>query len=259
MSADISSSELFKKMDRDLAGYLFEQREENFEHATLSQEMAMFYLVKDGDIDGVKKSLKRRRGHDLPELSDSPLQTAKFLFVSVITSCCRFCIEGGMPSDESYGLSDLYIRRADRCSSPEEVSALSETMLLDYTERMRLLKEGVREYSPKITACLEYIDNHLHDRITVSTLSEELEINPSWLSTLFMKETGVSVSEYIRRKKLSAAKYLLSFDDYSCTDIAEYLGFSTSSHFTSLFKKEEGITPAEYRKKNYRKHFSSLS
>ena len=100
-----------------------------------------------------------------------------------------------------------------------------------------------------------FLQNQLHDRITVAAIAEELEMNASYLSTLFAKETGTSVSSYIRSRKLLAAKHLLTYESYSCTDIAEYLGFSHESHFSALFAKEEGITPKQYRKKQYQRHF----
>ncbi|WP_196812517.1 helix-turn-helix transcriptional regulator [Butyrivibrio sp. XPD2002] len=97
-----------------------------------------------------------------------------------------------------------------------------------------LFKSHYKEYSPMIFQCMDYIENHLHDRITVQMLADEHEMNASWLSTVFAKEVGMSVSDYIRHKKLTAAKYLLSYNEYSCTDIAEYLGFAGESHFSTL-------------------------
>ena len=163
-----------------------------------------------------------------------------------------------MPSDESYGLSDLYILRMDGLQSIEDIKALREEMVLDYAERMKAYREKRTDYSSKILQCMDYIDNHLHDRITVQMLADELEMNASWLSTVFAKETGLSVSDYIRQRKLTAAKHLLSYNEYSCTDIAEYLGFAGESHFSTLFKKYEGVTPKEYRKKTYNKAFTRM-
>ena len=249
---------VIKKMDAALSDYLFKQREEEFVHATLSQEMSSFELVKNGEISALKKALVRHRKKTFPKLSESPLQQQRYLFVSTITTCCRFCIEGGMPSDESYGLSDLYIRRMDAMNSVDDIKALYEEMMLDYAERMKGYHDQYKEYSPKILQCMDYIENHLHDRITVQMLADEHEMNASWLSTVFAKEVGMSVSDYIRHKKLTAAKYLLSYNEYSCTDIAEYLGFAGESHFSALFKKYEGVTPKEYRRKTYNKSFTSM-
>ena len=249
---------MLKKMDAALSDYLFRQREEEYVHATLRQEMSGFELVKNGDINALKRFLIKHRNAEFPKLSDSPVQKERYLFVSVITTCCRICIEAGMPSDESYGLSDLYIIRMDRLNTVDEIRALYEEMMLDYAARMKVYREKNTEFSPKILLCMEYIENHMHDRITVQILADEIEMNVSWLSTVFAREVGMSVSDYIRQRKLTCAKHLLSYNEYSCTDIAEYLGFASESHFSALFRKYEGITPKEYRKKTYNRVFSSF-
>ena len=249
---------IFQKMESSLSKYLFEQKENRIIHATLNEEMSDFVPVRNGDIKAVKKNLVRHRKKVFGKLSDSPVQQERYLFVANITTCCRICIEAGMPADESYGLSDLYIRRMDRLNTPEEIKALYEEMMLDYTRRMHGHSTRNVQFSPKIILCMNYIDNHLHDRITVQELADEIEMNASWMSTLFAKEVGMPVSEYIRKKKINAAKYLLSHNEYTCTDIAEYLGFSGESHFSSLFTRYEGISPKEYRRKYYQKQLTHL-
>ncbi len=248
----------FEKMDDSLNEYLFRQREEKFEHATYSEEMSTIQPVKDGDLKAVSRIIRKHRNFKFPSLSDSPLLSRKFLFVADVTVCCRFCIEGGMPPSESYGLSDLYIRKTDQCRTEEDVEELYGTMMMDYARRMNKYRHKRRDFSPKVILSINYINDHLHDRITVKEIASELEMNTSYLSELFSKETGFSVSAYIRNQKLNAAKHLLAYSEYSCTDIAEYLGFSGESHFSALFTKQEGVSPREYRNREYQKHFNSV-
>ena len=258
MEKNLSSENIHEKMDQSLTQYLFEQREEKFVHATPNEEFALFTPVVEGDIKSLKKALAKHRKKKYSKISDSPLQQRKFLFVSIITTCCRLCIEAGMSTDESYGLSDLYIRRMDKCTTEDEVMDMTDAMLLDYAERMHGYRVNEKHLSPKVIQCINYIETHLHDRITVQILADEFEMNASWLSTVFAKEVGVSVSEFIRKRKIEAAKYLLSYNDYSCTDIAEYLGFATESHFSTQFTKHEGVSPKEYRRKQFQQVFSKM-
>ena len=255
----MSDNALFKQMDSSLSNYLFKQREDNFVHATLSQEMELFSIVASGDVKTVEKRVARHNTGNLPTLSDDPVRNQQYLFVSCITSCCRFCIEAGMPQDVSYGLSDRYIRRMDKMTDAADVENLYREMMIDYTTRMNDYLGNSKVYSPKILACINYIGNHLHDRITVKELAEEVEMNVSWLSTAFAKEVGVPISTYIRNQKLGAAKYLLEFNDYNISDIAEYLGFAGESHFSTAFRKLTGMTPREYRKANYQKQFTGMA
>ena len=103
---------------------------------------------------------------------------------------------------------------------------------------------------------MEYICRHLHQRLTVTEVAAALSVNRSYFSTLFAKETGCSVSQYIRQEKLQAAANMLRFSDYSYADIAEYFGFSSQSHFIQCFQKCYACTPAAFRKRYFQKTFT---
>lgn len=121
-------------------------------------------------------------------------------------------------------------------------------MLMDFTKKMAGLPKRY-VYSIHIVRAIEYIYKHRNERLTVQDTAEALNINRSYLSSLFKKETGVSISGFIRREKIKATANMLRFSDFSYADIAEYFGFASQSHFTQLFRMETGYTPAEYRKR----------
>lgn len=77
----------------------------------------------------------------------------------------------------------------------------------------------------------------MKERITVEQLASEFVISASYLSRLFKKEVGVSVSTYVKNKKIEVAKDLLKFSDYSMIEIANHLSFSSQSHFIQQFKE----------------------
>jgi AraC-like DNA-binding protein len=62
---------------------------------------------------------------------------------------------------------------------------------------------------------------------------------------------GITLSRYIRDQKINVACNMLRHLDESSLTIANYLGFSSQSHFIQVFKKSTGMTPEEYRRKNY--------
>ena len=101
--------------------------------------------------------------------------------------------------------------------------------------------------SKPVAVCIDYIYAHIKERITIENLAEYTELSASYLSRLFKKETGVSVSYYVREKKLEKAQHLLKYCDYSLIEIANYLSFSSQSHFIQLFKNFTGLTPKKYR------------
>ena len=83
-------------------------------------------------------------------------------------------------------------------------------------------------------------------------LAEHTELSTSYLSRLFEKELGIAVSDYIREKKIDKAQNLLKYSDFSTVEIANYLSFSSQSHFIQTFEKLVGLTPKKYRDRFYR-------
>lgn len=73
-------------------------------------------------------------------------------------------------------------------------------------------------------------------------------MNPDYLDRLFKKEFGLSVSQYIKEKKIDYAKMLLRTTNLSVSEIAQRLGYINLSHFTASFKQITNTTPVNYRK-----------
>ncbi len=235
------------------------QHEESISHRPPEDELRFYSAVKDGDIDYVAENCVNRvfvNPEGMGILSENPLQNLKFHFVVTTAMITRHCMDGGMESEMAYCLSDFYIQKVDRCQKKEEISDLHQTMCLDFTKRMQLLHKN-NVYSKHIVLCIDYIYNHIHSRITLKELANYLELSESYLSQLFDKEVGLSISDYIRDKKIEKAKNLLKFSDYDIVDIANYFSFSSQSHFTQAFEKQVGLSPKKYRDKYYRKSWLS--
>ena len=98
---------------------------------------------------------------------------------------------------------------------------------------------------------LDYISDHLHERILIDDLAESVSRTAPYLSRMFRKEMGIPLSEYIIRKKIEAAANMLQFSDFTALDISNYLGFSSQSYFIKLFRRQIGLTPKEYRNRFY--------
>lgn len=183
-------------------------------------------------------------------LSRNPVTNLKYHFVITTAMITRLCRQKGMELEQAFRMSDFYIQKLDDIHTVQGVRDLHDEMVLDYTEKMRKLRRSDTN-SKHINACKEYIYSHIKDRITIEDLSDELGVSASYLSRLFKKETGDSVSAYIRLQKIEKAKNLLRYSDYSIIDIANRLSFSSQSHFIQQFRELTGITPKKYRDNNY--------
>jgi AraC-like DNA-binding protein len=94
----------------------------------------------------------------------------------------------------------------------------------------------------------EYIDQNLDSRLTLAALAEKCFYNPSYFSRIFKEKFGVSLTEYITRRRLSHAITLLSESVLSVEEIGERVGFPDKSSLYHAFSRYLGTTPGEYRR-----------
>ncbi len=217
-------------------------------------EFEFYVFVKNGDVNKVKEfcndKFSEKKGFG--KLCDNPLQNLKYHFAITAALIARYCIEGGMPHETAYTLSDLYIYKADKCSTEDMISKLHTEMSIDYTKRMNSLKKN-KIYSKPVVMCVNYICENPAKKITLTMLAEKTGLNENYLSRLFKKEMGCTVTDYVIGKKIETAENMLKFSDYSLSEVAFLLGFPSQSYFTAVFKRLTGTTPKIYRDEHFRK------
>lgn len=101
------------------------------------------------------------------------------------------------------------------------------------------------------TIC-QYIDSHYSEEIKRETLAEMVYLNTDYMSRIFKKELGISISAYLMQKRVEEAKKLLSQSDLPINTVSIYVGYSNFSYFTKMFKENTGYSPLEYRR-NFKK------
>lgn len=228
--------------------------EDALSHRPLEEEYAFYNAVSSGDIKYVQENCRQNTfasPNGMGVLSPDPITNMKYHFVVTVAMVVRHCVEAGMELEQAYRLSDFYILKMDACTSISAICRLHDSMVLDYTGKMLLLKKE-NVISKPVILCMDYIYDHLNSRITIEALADYTNLSPSYLSRLFKKELGVAISDYINEKKIEKAQHLLKYSDYSLIEIANYLAFSSQSHFIQTFKKAVGLTPKKYRDKFYR-------
>lgn len=243
-----------EKINEEITRTLLLQREEAMVHLPLDREYAFFRAVGNGNRRAVLRLMKPLTNEQLGRLSDDPVRNLRYHLIITIALTTRFCIEAGLVPARAFTLSDIYIRRADKCVRAEELNELHREVILEFT------KEMAKQKKEKVTALpvvkvYDYVEAHLHEKISLDEMAEELSVSKSYLCGLFKRETGVTIGTYIAARKVSTAKDLLAYTEYSIQDISNYLAFSSVSHFGSVFRKAEGMSPGVYRERNYRKHF----
>lgn len=250
-------------INKELNESIFKNREENIQHPELDHEFGFYRAIATGNramVDEYKVLFGKRKNFDENEnlqglLSQDPVQSQKYHFAILAALISRLCLEEGLDREVAYGMSDLYIQKVDVLTTVKQVFELRDKMVNDYTTTMQNIKKN-QSYSRQVTKAIDYIINHLNTRLTLTDIAETLDMTPSYLSKLFSKETGQSISNYIKEEKLKAAANTLQYSDISITEISEYYHFSSQSHFTASFTEYHGITPKKYRDKYSNKIFA---
>lgn len=245
-------------MNRDLHQQLFQRREAQMQHLEYHLEFQFYHAVASGDVKKVSQYLMDAKneqiysGASYGKLSNNALQNARYHFVVAVALITRICVEQGLNREVAYTLSDLFIQKMDNLQSISSITTLHNEMILDFTKRMQNARKEPA-CSLHVRKAMEYISMHLQEPIQTAQLADALSLNRSYLSTLFHRETGKTLHQYILSEKIHAAAELLTTSEISCSDLAAYYCFSSQSHFIQCFQKEMGDTPAEYRKRFYQK------
>ncbi|MBO5523215.1 MAG: AraC family transcriptional regulator [Roseburia sp.] len=103
--------------------------------------------------------------------------------------------------------------------------------------------------SDKLKTILHYLDEHYTENISLDRLAEQFFISKYYLSREFKKEFGTTIIQYVLAKKISHAKELLRYSNASIEEIARMCGIEDASYFNKVFKKMEGCTASEYRRR----------
>lgn len=94
----------------------------------------------------------------------------------------------------------------------------------------------------------KYIDEHISESLTREELGKAFYLNPDYLARIFKNEEGVSLTAYIRNRRIKIAQRLLKETNRTIDDISQAVGYSYNTYFFNIFKEVTGISPLQYRK-----------
>ena len=224
---------------------LQEEPDEGSYHGTWEAEQRFFRAVRDGASIERGKAPEVFSHGAVGKASDNPLRQVKDELIVLTALCCRAVMAGGVSPEGAYTLSDYYIQQIESMNSIAALADLADELLQAFLQRARLAHRS-RGYSLPVRACIEYIDNHLSEKISLKKMADEAGYAEYYLSSKFRREVGVSINTYIMKRKIEEAKILLRSGTYSVSAVSDSLGFSNSSYFGTVFKQHAGVTPTEF-------------
>ncbi|MEG1432972.1 helix-turn-helix transcriptional regulator [Eubacterium sp.] len=182
-----------------------------------------------------------------PRFSDSIRNMRNHLII-FNTLCRKSAEQGGVIAFYLDDLSEKFAFAIEETDSLTGLHDLQNTMIQKYCHLVREM--SLKGYSQIIRNVINFIYSNLDNTLSLGTLAREFCLNDSYLSTLFKKETGMTLTSFVNTKRIEHAAYLLDTTLLPIQEIATLCGVQDMSYFSKIFKKHMGFSPREYREEH---------
>lgn len=175
---------------------------------------------------------------------------------------CVFIVISGYREFE-YAHKAISLNVSDYIEKPIDYQSVVAALMradnvLDIRQRAHKVKnvdrarqiEKTEAQNTAIATVLRYIHENYNQEFGLEELSELVSMTPAYLSGLFKDNTGTSYVKYLTAVRMNNAKRMLQNGEKAMA-VAEKVGYREYNYFCKVFKKQEGITPTEYRDQNY--------
>lgn len=210
-----------------------------------ADEEKLMRAVSSGQADQAAILYSRFTSRQMERRTAPPLRDMKNYFV-VFNTLLRKAAEFGhvhpLYIDQ---LSSTLAKEIEAAQSPEALSVLGPKMVRHYCRLVREFSQ--KGHSHLISKLLILVEADLTADLSLSALARRLNVNSSYLSALFKKELGSTLTEYVGKRRVNYAMLLLETTSLQIQTIAQQCGIPDVNYFTRTFKKYAGVTPKEYR------------
>lgn len=235
---------------------LFNKKDDNeLETEEFYSKIEVLYKLEKRILHAVQRGLKEEAlklmyyfQNDFNyRVPNNPLRVSKNISLSFNTILRLAAERGGVSAVFIHDLSDKFAVLIEKASNISDLEGIEVKMISEYCDLVK--GQSTAGYSPIIRKSMNYINLNFHCSLSLDTIAEKVQISPFHLSRQFKKETNLTITEFINRKRISEAKFLIEHSNYSITDIALMVGFENISYFGAVFKKITNYTPREYLNK----------
>ena len=179
--------------------------------------------------------------------SNNPIQNAKNYTIILNTLLRKGAEQGGVHPVYINQMSSDFALKIENLSSSSGAIKLMNEMFVSYCRLVR--KHNLKKYPLVVQKTILKIDEDLSAPLTSKLLAEEQGVSLGYLSSVFKKETGKTISEFVCIRRMEYAEHLLNTTNLQVQTIALHCGIMDVQYFSKQFKKYKGKTPSQFRKK----------
>ena len=230
-SEDYSSDELSKAMTQLEANY--------------AAEKELMQMISHGHLHKIEMYFNLLDFVTAEQRLADPVRNAKNYAIIMNTLLRKATEEGGVHPIHIDKISSSFAKKIEMQTSEKGISMLFKEMARKYA--LTVKNHSLKGYSKMVRRVMIQVDTDLASDLSLSAQAKLLDVNPNYLSTVFKKETGHTLTEYVTGKRIEHAVFLLNSTNMQIQTIAQYCGIPDICYFTKTFKKLIGKTPTEYR------------
>jgi two-component system, response regulator YesN len=208
------------------------------------KQRELMTAIRKGSKDEALKVFSFFNFNTAHRVPNNPLRARKNLAFSVSAMLRIAAEEGGVSPVYLHNTSDMFASLIEKASSIAELESIAIEMVSEYCDLVK--RKSTLGYSPRISKAIDYVNLNFDSQLSLSLIADIIDINPSHLSRQFKKETNMTVTEFINRKRVEEAKFLIEQSNNSITEISMMVGFESHNYFYAVFKQITGLTPKGY-------------
>ena len=215
--------------------------------------MAQRYAFENELLKAVSQGVRHKAASLLSNMSQfaieqrmaDPVRNIKNYCIIMNTLLRKAAEQGGVHPLYIDSVSSDFARRIELVSSTTAAAKMMDEMLTSYCRLVK--KYALAQYSIPVRKTLACIDADLTGDLSLSALADMQNISPGYLSTLFKKEVGQTLTDYVNSRRVEQAASMLRSGTLQVQTVAQYCGIPDVNYFSKLFKRYTGVSPKEFR------------
>lgn len=233
-----------------------DQIEENQDIINEMQLIEQRYAYENQLIEAVIKGSEHKADKLFASLSEinfehriaDPIRSLKNYCIILNTLLRKAAEGGGVHPIHINKISSDFAKQIEQLSGAKQIKDFMKNMFKSYCKLVKT--HSLKDYSPPVQRVLACISSNLNANLRLNALAKLQNISPAYLSTLFKKELGVTLTSYVNSVRVEHAIQLLKNTHLQVQTIAAHCGMPDVQYFSKIFKKQTGVTPKEFREKN---------
>ncbi|OZM56345.1 AraC family transcriptional regulator [Lottiidibacillus patelloidae] len=222
-----------------------------FIHPPFDLEQHLISWVTKGHYEEAKYYLDEINSLERAKLAKDSVRSLKNSLICSCTIFTRSIIRGGVDPETAFDLSDVFIQQIEKTNTIESLSKLEYDMLLEFIKKVK--SNSNRTYQLVVNKAINYINDQIMQPLSLEIISKNVKVHPNYLSKLFKDEIGMTITEFINRKRIEESKYFLLHSELAISEIAHLFTYCNQSYYSSLFKKYTSISPKQFMKLQHKK------